>query len=312
MSNNNVNQFNRPSVIVFNANNGDNVPNIVQRNSVIAINPNRNPNVDNPQDAFVGFPTVAIPQINQDMFDESPIVNINNPQINQDVDESPVINQDEDMLPTVNNPQVAEDMFDDLPNPQINQDMFDELSNDSFNNYFDDNYAPASPSPQDQLSEEDYLALIRSNYSLEPTGKNQLSKTHGVHFTHFKTMINPTIYDNVKPDNFIDLFRDIFQDIFNRVLEKVDNEHKDKFSRVKLNITGADLSVNLEFLPLSELVSELFLIQLYRVLQSRRDVVTGGDIQLSFTFLPKQRNTNGEKTQEIIEESGESDDDEFS
>ena len=91
----------------------------------------------------------------------------------------------------------------------------------------------------------------------------------------------------MKPDNFINLFRDIFQDIFNRVLEKVDLEFKDKFSRVKLNITGEDLSVNLEFLPLSELSSELFLIQLYRVLQSRRDVVTGGEMQLSFTFLPK-------------------------
>ena len=301
MSNNNVNQFNRPSVIIFNANNGDNVAN---RESVIVVNANRipivNPQINQDEDVFE-LPIVNNPQFDEDMFDDLPLVN------------NPQINQNEDVLPTVNNPQIDEHMFDDLPivnSPQINQDVFDELSNDSFNNYFDDNYVP--PSPEEQMSEEDYLALIRSNYVLEEINEKQKSKIHGVYFGHFKTMINPAIYDNVKPDNFIDLFRDLFQDIFNRVLEKVNTEHKDKFSRVKLNITGDDLSVNLQFLPLSELVSELFLIQLYRVLQSRQDVVTGGDIQLSFTFLPKQRNTNGEKTKQIVEESSQSNDDEFS
>ena len=252
MSNNNVQPFNRPSVIIFNPNS--------ERNSVIINNPNYI-NQNNPEE---------IQEIQQDEQNNAEIsVIVNNPDY---------INQN-------NSEEIQEIQQDEQNNAEINQDQFDELSNDSFNNYFDNNYVP-SPLPHPQLSDEEYLSLIRDNYELHETSE-QKSKKYGLVFSHFKTLINPEIYEHVKPDNFINLFRDIFQDIFNRVLEKVDLEFKDKFSRVKINITGEDLSVNLEFLPLSELSSELFLIQLYRVLQSRRDVVTGGEMQLSFTFLPK-------------------------
>jgi len=246
MANNNVQQFNRPSVIIFNPNS--------ERNSVIVRNPD---------------------------------YNSDNNDINFD--------------------QINPEEIDEPNNPEINQEQFDELSNDSFDNYFDDNYVP---SPPPQLSDEEYLSLIRENYEiLETNPPGQLSKKYGLYFTHFKTLINPQIYENVKPDNFINLFRDIFQDIFNRVLEKIDLEFKDKFSRVKINITGEDLSVNLDFLPLSELSSELFLIQLYRVLQSRRDVVTGGEMQLSFTFLPKDDRPIKQLENIINEIDGEDEDD---
>ena len=231
MSNNNVNEFNRPSVIVF------------------------NPNYNN---ANENRPSVIVSN-NNELFD----VNI----INENID-------------------FNEDNFDNISD--FDQDNFDALSQDSFEDYFDDVNIDDDEHPRGELSEEQYLNLIRSNYEMQERNK-QYSTMYGVLFSHFKTVINPAIYEELQPNNFIDLFRDIVQDIFNRLLEKINIQYPNKFERVKINITGADLNVNLPFVPLSELSSELFLIELYKVLQSRRDIVTSTQMALSFTFLPKPK-----------------------
>jgi len=164
-----------------------------------------------------------------------------------------------------------------------------ENSVDSFDNYFDNDNNLDNDSvrpPNRNLSEEQYLNIIRDNYDMS-SERNQFSKLYGVLFSHFKTKINPHIYEELQPDNFMDLFRDIFQDIFNRVLEKIEAEFPNKFSRVKVNLKANDLNINLQFLPLTDISSELFLIELYRLLQSKKDIVTSSEIELSFTFLPK-------------------------
>ena len=234
MSNNNVNEFNRPSVIVF------------------------NPNYNNANE-------------------NRPSVIVSN---NNAVSDDNIVNENIDF---------NEDNFDDNIS-DFDQDNFDALSQDSFEDYFDnhDDLNVDDEHPRGELSEEQYLSLIRSNYEMQERNK-QYSTMYGVLFSHFKTVINPAIYEELQPSNFIDLFRDIVQDIFNRLLEKINIQYPNKFERVKINITGADLNVNLPFVPLSDLSSELFLIELYKVLQSRRDIVTSTEMALSFTFLPKPK-----------------------
>src|SRR6266481_2373690 len=148
----------------------------------------------------------------------------------------------------------------------------------------------AEPEPEPELEPEnyeDYINRIRENYELH-NETEQYSTMYTTLFTHFKTTLRANMFVEMNPDNFLDMFRDIFQDVLNRVLEEIEKKYPDKFSRIKVNLHGEGINVNLQFLPFSELTSELFLIELYRVLQSRRDVVMSRDINLSFTFLPKE------------------------
>src|SRR6266481_1121660 len=148
----------------------------------------------------------------------------------------------------------------------------------------------AEPEPEPELEPEnyeDYINRIRENYELH-NETEQYSTMYTTLFTYFKTTLRANMFAEMNPDNFLDMFRDIFQDVLNRVMEEIEKKYPDKFSRVKVNLHGEGINVNLQFLPFSELTSELFLIELYRVLQSRRDVVMSRDINLSFTFLPKE------------------------
>ncbi len=267
-----MNEFNRPSVIVFNTNN--NIENNTNRNSVIVQN-----------EQFVNNEVLNNNEIEQNNFDD-----YNNFDDDYSRDSDIVLDQNEYLE---NNDDIFEN---DNVNPEIHQvfdGIFDELSQESFNNYFDndndDDNNSANNVLNTELSQEDYLNIIRQNYEmLNPT--NQYSRLYGMLFSHFKTKINPDIYDELQPDNFLNLFRDVFTDIFNNVLEKINRDFGDIFDQVKVNLKTSDLNVNLQFLPLSDLSSELFLLELYRVLQSKRDIVTNSEIDLSFTFLPRRNN----------------------
>ncbi len=140
-----------------------------------------------------------------------------------------------------------------------------------------------------ELDYEDYLARLREHYSLQ-NETQQYSRKYKMLFTHFKTILQPNIFTVTNPEHFLDLFRDIFQDVLNTVLERVDEAYPNQFDRVRVSIHGEGLNVNLQFVQLSDLTSELFLIELYKVLQSRRDFITSTEIALSFTFLPKKEN----------------------
>jgi len=223
-----MNDFNRPSVILFNTDN-------IERSSVIVENPN---------------------YFENDRNRESVIVSNEN---------------------IINN------------NSQINQNIFDELSNDSFENYFENNIENnENIVSRSELSQQEYLNIIRNNYEML-NETNQYSRLYGLMFSHIKTKINPDIYEELRPDNFLDLFRDIFQDIFNRVIEKIETEFPNKFSKVKVNIKGDNININLAFTDITNVTSDLFLIELYRLLQSKRDIITSAELELSFTFLPKKQ-----------------------
>jgi len=247
-----MNRFNRPSVIVFNT---DNI-----RSSVIVPNPNYIQIRDN----------VIIDNQNNEI---------------ENIDELSNISLENNSFE--NNDNVRDSVIINNRNNEI--ENIDEDSNDSFDNYFDNNSENNDNivSRRSELSDEEYLNIIRSNYEMQHE-TNQYSRLYGLMFSHFKTKINPNIYQELQPDNFVDLFRDIFQDIFNRVLEKVVEEYPDKFEFVKVNIKGKDVNINLQFADMVDITSDLFIIELYRLLQSKRDVICNSELELSFTFLPKK------------------------
>ncbi len=250
MSNEN---FNRPSVIVFNPNYiANNIVNDLDEINIVQPNEN-NSNANN--------------AVNND---------VNNVQNNPNVDDNIGLLLNE----IIDNVEDNEDSSDEESDYDYDDSDSDDSSDDGFSDIDDDEINAIPPIPQ-----EEYLALIRQNYELrEPTFQH--SPKFGVLFSHYKTVINPQIYELIPTANFLDLFRDIFQDIFNRVVERTQEEFPDQFEEVKVCLNGENLNVNLQFLPLTDLCSELFLIELYKLLQSKRDIITSTQMDLSFTFLP--------------------------
>jgi hypothetical protein len=127
----------------------------------------------------------------------------------------------------------------------------------------------------------------------------QQSRLAGILYTHYKSVIDPSVYHHHNSDNFFDTFTKVYQSIFNSVLEKVETDFPNTFGYVKLSlkiVTDPDrreerdsgIYVNLDFLPIDELSSEVFLIELYKFLQSKREILTTSETDLSFTFLPKK------------------------
>jgi len=285
-----MNRFNRPSVIVFN------VENDLNRNSVIVSNQNEQINNfdENSSNSviFLNQNELINNEIEPNNFEENSTDSVIVLNSNAQLDNNIFDENSGDSIILLSQNEQFENNFDTISRENslisANGNNIDENSTDSFENYFDnDNNSEISARPPNiNLSEEEYLNIIRNNYQMS-NERNQFSKLYGMLFSHFKTKINPHIYQELQPDNFMDLFRDIFQDIFNRVLEKIEAEFPNKFGRVKVNLKANELNVNLQFLPLTDISSELFLIELYRLLQSKKDIVTSSEIELSFTFLPK-------------------------
>jgi hypothetical protein len=131
---------------------------------------------------------------------------------------------------------------------------------------------------------------IEDYFDLELSSQTN-SKKFGVLFTHFKALINPNVYKDSKLD-YLKTFSALFQAILNAIMTEVDAEFPDMFESVKVCLVSDEGNVNLNFLPLSHVVSNIFIMELYRYLQSKRDVVTSKTFELSFTFLPKLPNSS--------------------
>ena len=296
---------NRPSVIVFNNNRPVRSNNSLNRPSVIVFN------VESDDD--------DVNIIEDNIVDNRDVILERDDSVNNELEVGDVIDELVRDVDIVNNDFDVENVVDDLLEEVDNVndelevgDIVDELVRDVdiVNNDFDvenivdgivqeveninvdiddDNAAlEVELANAHELNPEQYLNLIRSHYQLLPV-TTQRSREFGVLYSHFKTVINSNIYRIILVNNFLDLFRDIFQDVFNRVLELIERDYPGVFGRVKVALHNADFNVNLQFVTFSELCSELFLIELYRLLQSKREVITSSTLNLSFTFLPKSR-----------------------
>jgi hypothetical protein len=132
--------------------------------------------------------------------------------------------------------------------------------------------------PTNNLRVEEY-------FSLEPSTVRN-SRMPGVLFENVDTVINPAVYSHENSEDFTATFRQLFQSIFDNVVNRIEGENPGAYQSVRVSMRCAAFEdpVNLNWVGLNDLSSELFLIELYNLIQSQRDVITNNNLTIGFTF----------------------------
>jgi hypothetical protein len=124
-----------------------------------------------------------------------------------------------------------------------------------------------------------------ADYTQVLPSTSRKSSLQSVLFESFDTVINPEIYHLESSQNFDETFREVFQSIFDTVVDRVTSEHPDLYKSVKVSLVGEGFDkVNLQFVDIHQLAADLFMIQLYNFLQSKREIVTTHSMKIGFTF----------------------------
>jgi hypothetical protein len=160
-----------------------------------------------------------------------------------------------------------------------------EIVNENDNNNFDsgidnervDNLH-VDDNPTSNLRVEDYFTLNPS------TVRN--ARMPGVLFENVDTVINPAVYRHENSEDFTATFRELFQSIFDNVVNRIESENPGAYQSVRVSMRSEGFAdpVNLNWVGLNNLSSELFLIELYNLIQSQRDVITTNNLTIGFTF----------------------------
>jgi hypothetical protein len=161
----------------------------------------------------------------------------------------------------------------------------DDLVSNQFLLEREDQY-PDEVFPEGIYEEEELEELpIHEYISMQPS-TTRPAAISDILYESVDTIINPDVYRHQSSQDFHETFRELYQTIFDNVVRKVTSENPNQFKSVSvcLQSDGFDTPVNLQFVPIDRLSSELFLIMLYNFLQSKRDIITTNEMKLGFTF----------------------------
>lgn len=133
--------------------------------------------------------------------------------------------------------------------------------------------------------EDKFHEKLRRHYAPEFNDTRYSDKYH-IYYCDFEVEIKPTLFSDFRGVDFTILFMSVIDDCIARAIRTFADPSKRPFDRVKGVFHSAEIEpLQMDFVNLDQLSSQMIMSFMYGVLQSKRDLVTSSDCNVALTFI---------------------------